>query len=232
MGLEPDVIAQADGDDGDSAWRWWKWMKKYRVWEANRKVFLYPENWIEPELRRDKSQFFKDLENELLQNEINQANVETAFLNYLEKLDGVAQLEIAGFYQEDDADRTILHVFGRTKGGEPHLYYYRQFDYRRWTPWEKVELDITGDYLIPAVINKRVFLFWPVFTETPDEAANKTVTTPNLNRAGNAQTAANANGGQRVPAGNMDAEEGFHGPLRNGSLHGRDHKKPVSLLGR
>jgi receptor-binding and translocation channel-forming TcA subunit of Tc toxin/ABC toxin-like protein/neuraminidase-like protein len=181
MGLEPDVIAQADGDDGDSAWRWWKWMKKYRVWEANRKVFLYPENWIEPELRRDKSQFFKDLENELLQNEINQANVETAFLNYLEKLDGVAQLEIAGFYQEDDADRTILHVFGRTKGGEPHLYYYRQFDYRRWTPWEKVELDITGDYLIPAVINKRVFLFWPVFTETPDEAANKTVTTPNLN---------------------------------------------------
>ena len=24
----------------------WQWMKFYRVWEANRKVFLYPENWI------------------------------------------------------------------------------------------------------------------------------------------------------------------------------------------
>ncbi|HKW00185.1 MAG TPA: ATP-binding protein [Vicinamibacterales bacterium] len=29
----------------------WQWLKRYRVWEANRKVFLYPENWIEPEPR-------------------------------------------------------------------------------------------------------------------------------------------------------------------------------------
>ena len=29
----------------------WPWLKKYRVWDANRKIFLYPENWIEPELR-------------------------------------------------------------------------------------------------------------------------------------------------------------------------------------
>jgi SpoVK/Ycf46/Vps4 family AAA+-type ATPase len=29
----------------------WKWRKNYRVWDANRRIFLYPENWIEPELR-------------------------------------------------------------------------------------------------------------------------------------------------------------------------------------
>ena len=29
----------------------WAWRKNYRVWDANRQVFLYPENWIEPELR-------------------------------------------------------------------------------------------------------------------------------------------------------------------------------------
>jgi hypothetical protein len=32
--------------------RQWEWMKRYRVWEANRKIFLYPENWLEPEFRR------------------------------------------------------------------------------------------------------------------------------------------------------------------------------------
>lgn len=172
MGLEPDVKVEAGGDDGDSAWRWWKWMSKYRVWEANRKVFLWPENWIEPELKKDRSPFFKDLENELLQNEINQYNVEKAFTGYLEKLEGVAQLEIAGFYQEDDGDDTVIHVFGRTPGAEPHLYYYRRYDYSQWTPWEKVDLDIQGDYLIPAVLNQRLFLFWPVFTEVPDETEN------------------------------------------------------------
>jgi hypothetical protein len=178
MGLEPQVEVEAHGDDGDSAWDWWKWMRKYRVWEANRKVFLWPENWIEPELKKDRSSFFKDLETELLQNDINQDTVETAFAGYLEKLDGVAQLQIAGFYQEDDADQTILHVFGRTPGAEPHVYYYRRFDYRQWTPWEKVDLEIQGDYLVPAVVNRRLFLFWPIFTEVPDEAGNSKVTTP------------------------------------------------------
>ncbi len=178
MGLEPDVVVQADGANGDSAWRWWKWMRKYQVWVANRKVFLWPENWIEPELKKDRSPFFKDMENELLQNEVNQYTVEAAFSNYLEKLDGVAQLEIAGFYQEDDGDNAIVHVFGRTAGAEPHLYYYRRYDYRQWTPWEKVELDIQGDYLIPAVVNKRLFLFWPIFTEVSDEGGNRRMTVP------------------------------------------------------
>ena len=41
----------------ESARRWSSWMKSYRLWEANRKVFLYPENWIEPELRDDKTPF-------------------------------------------------------------------------------------------------------------------------------------------------------------------------------
>jgi hypothetical protein len=183
MGLEPGVVVKADGDDGDSAWRWWKWMSKYRVWEANRKVFLWPENWIEPELRKDKSQFFQDLENELLQNEINQDNVESAFQTYLEKLDNVAQLEVAGFYHEDDGDKAIIHVFGRTTGAEPHVYYYRRYDYRQWTPWEKVELDIQGDYLIPVVVARRLFLFWPVFKEVPDEKRNSIVSTPGLSQS-------------------------------------------------
>ena len=178
MGLEPRVVAAADGPAGDSAWQWWSWMSRYRVWEANRKVFLWPENWIEPELKKDRSSFFKDMESELTQNEINPDTVQTAFSNYLEKLDGVGQLEIAGLFQEDDGDDALVHVFGRTAGAEPHTYFYRQYDYRQWTPWEKVDLDIQGDYLIPLVANKKLFLFWPIFTEVPDEPRNSTVKLP------------------------------------------------------
>lgn len=74
------------------------------MWEANRKVFLYPENWIEPELRDDKSPLFKELENELLQNEVTQDTAESAFLNYLEKLDEVARLDIRGMYWEHESE--------------------------------------------------------------------------------------------------------------------------------
>ena len=171
MGLEPEVLAVGDGPDGDSAWRWWEWMRKYRVWEANRKVFLFPENWIEPELKPDRSPFFRSLEADLQKNEINRDTAEDAFRAYLEKLDDVADLEIAAFYQEDDGDNTILHVFGRNNAVEPHLYHYRTYDYRQWSPWQKIDLEITGDYLIPMVVGGRVYLFWPVFTEAPDEDA-------------------------------------------------------------
>ncbi len=61
MNLEPEVAPSSIRAQQ------WLWMKRYRVWEANRKVFLYPENWLEPELRDNKSAFFKELEGELLQ---------------------------------------------------------------------------------------------------------------------------------------------------------------------
>ena len=178
MGLEPAVQVIADGADGDSAWHWWTWMRKYRVWEANREVFLWPENWIAPELKKDRSSFMKDLETELTQNEITTDTVERAFFDYLEKLNDVAELEPAGFYQEDDGDDAIVHVFGRTVGTDPPIYYYRRFDYRQWTPWEKVDLDIKEDYIAPAVVNGRLFLFWPMFMEVPDEEGNSQITTP------------------------------------------------------
>lgn len=150
----------------------WKWRKYYRVWEANRKVYLWPENWIEPELRDDKSPFFEELENELLQDELNEETVERVFVNYLHKLDEVARLEICAVHYEEGSH--TLHVFGRT-AGTPSFYYYRRWENRRnWSAWEKVELDIhnaesveelqTGVSLLPLVHNRRLFLFWPIFT--------------------------------------------------------------------
>ncbi|HEY6392176.1 MAG TPA: neuraminidase-like domain-containing protein, partial [Bryobacteraceae bacterium] len=48
---------------------WWEWMSNYRVWEANRKIFLYPENYIEPSLRKDATPIFRKLSEKLLQSD-------------------------------------------------------------------------------------------------------------------------------------------------------------------
>jgi hypothetical protein len=180
MGLEPDVHFSPEMANE------WKWRKNYRVWEANRKVFLYPENWIEPELRDDKSPLFQDLENELLQDEITDEKVEKAFLSYLLKLDEVSRLEIVGMYEQTDGwfetsnkstQAYVLHVLGRTYG-IPHVYYYRRWiDKSYWTPWERIDLDIEGDHLIPVVWNRRLHLFWPIFSEKSEEPKNVTQST-------------------------------------------------------
>src|SRR5262249_41515330 len=76
----------------------WEWMKRYRVWEANRKVYLFPENWLEPELRDDKSPFFKEIESELLQSDITEESAAAALRNYLSKLGQVAKLQPCGIF--------------------------------------------------------------------------------------------------------------------------------------
>jgi hypothetical protein len=127
----------------------WEWMQRYRVWEANRKVFLYPENWIEGNLRDDKSPFFKELESELLQKDINKQNVTDALKNYLYKVDEVANMEVVGLHIEGTRSGTTwdegakLHVFSRTRNA-PYFFYYRYLalDEMNWYAWEKMQVDI------------------------------------------------------------------------------------------
>src|SRR3954451_22809539 len=91
MGLEPESVANIKHDSG---WAQWKWMANFRVWEANRKIFLYPENWIEPELRDDKSELFTEVEDTLQQNALTDQAVEDAAVSYLEKLGDIAQMDV------------------------------------------------------------------------------------------------------------------------------------------
>ncbi|MCB2190550.1 MAG: peptidoglycan-binding protein [Deltaproteobacteria bacterium] len=174
MNLEGERGVVAD-EQADPGWGQWKWMKNYRVWEANRKVFLYPENWIEPDLRDDKTACFKSLESRLLQSEVTQASAEDAFRSYLHDLGDIARLEVAGMYRQaaGSGQPETLHVFGRTQGVPP-VHYYRQRTGQRWTPWERLDLDISEAQLIPVLWNRRLYLFWPIFTEktiTPDTSA-------------------------------------------------------------
>jgi hypothetical protein len=167
MNLEIDVPASAINADQ------WAWMKRYRVWEANRKIFLYPENWLEPELRDNKSPFFRDLESELLKSDITDELAEDAYLSYLKKLDEVARLEVMGCYLQEgkthNLDDDIIHVFGRTNG-ITHQYYYRRFESGYWTPWEKVNLNIEGDLLLPVIWKSQLFVFWVTAVHKPQGA--------------------------------------------------------------
>ncbi|KAF3356037.1 Protein kinase DC2 [Verticillium dahliae VDG1] len=171
----------------------WSWMEKYRVWEANRKVFLYPENWLTGELRDDKSPFYRELESELLQKDVDSSTVAAAFRNYLTKVDDVANLEAQGLFLEQTTDVKIVHIVARTRCA-PYAYYYRRLDAAHviWQPWERMTVDIpnytsetadgvvleNGTYVTPVVWNGRLLVFFPQFakkTVMPPKAAEKSM---------------------------------------------------------
>jgi hypothetical protein len=157
----------------------WAWMKRYRVWEANRKVLLFPENWLEPEFRDDKSHLYQALEGALLQDDVTNEVAEDAFFQYLTGLGSIARLHLAAIWCEgqDDPDANVYHLVGRTLA-TPRKYYYRKRANRIWTPWQPIDLDIPGATATPAMFpppydeqvaiakwKERLWLFWITYQE-------------------------------------------------------------------
>ncbi len=177
---------------------WQEWRQNFRVWQAARQVFLYPENWMVPASRDDMTPFFQDFQNTLLQNPLTTDNIEQAYLNYLYALNDVALLDIQGTYWQLDANSTraadgtpdaindVLHVFARTTA-TPYRYYYRRLlnckqynsgSQSLWTPWEPVGRKIDGDHLVPVVWDGRLYIFWPSFVTSADPSAQAPVAVP------------------------------------------------------
>ena len=88
---------------------------------------------------------FRNFERSLLERELTDDNIEAALVAYLERLDVLGDLRIAGTFQERKNARGTtmpavdrLHVFARTRG-QPRTYFYRvRVDSAYWTPWEEV----------------------------------------------------------------------------------------------
>ena len=89
----------------------WQWRKNYRVWEANRKVFLYPENYIDPTRRSDKTNLFRELEEELLQENISLESAQAAYEKYLAQFYDHTRLRYAGaYYHADTGDSPFYKI--------------------------------------------------------------------------------------------------------------------------
>lgn len=139
LGLEEPLIA----NDALDASRW-QWMSKQTVWTANRKVFLWPENWMVPSLRDDKTPIYSGMESEMLQRDVSPANALASFQNYVNELDKIANLRAVGVYVEQvTSDQTVFHCVAMTVGS-PYLFYYRSYDFKtqEWTPWIRITVDI------------------------------------------------------------------------------------------
>jgi Neuraminidase-like domain/Salmonella virulence plasmid 28.1kDa A protein len=168
LNLEPEVQPSALSSDE------WQWMKRYRVWQANREIFLFPENWLDPEFRDDKTDLFQELEGTLLQGDITNDLAEGALFTYLKKLEAIARLEIVTMCCEEDPldpDANRLHVIGRSHT-QPHNYFYRTFAQEMWTAWQEISTTIDGDHVVAAIWHSRLSVFWLTFIEQAPPDSN------------------------------------------------------------
>src|SRR6266566_1248895 len=145
-------------DPLDDAWGWWRWMKRYRIWQAAREVFLYPENWLVESQRLNRTEIFQKLEQEVHQNERTADYFETVALKYVDRLDEIAHLLVTGTCS--DPVTGAIHVVARTIT-EPPRFYHRSFVDGAWTGWHQIPIDIKAHQVVPAMFRRRLCLFWP-----------------------------------------------------------------------
>jgi hypothetical protein len=93
MNLEAPAVVV---DPADPTWQEWDWRSRYRIWEANREVFLYPENWLIESQRKNRTEIFQKLEQEVRQSPATADNLEKVVLDYIDRLDAVAHLLVTG----------------------------------------------------------------------------------------------------------------------------------------
>lgn len=146
---------QFDDDDKKE----WEWRKNYRVWEANRKIFLYPENYVDPNLRDDKTPIYEELERDIQQRDLTLQGIEQTYRRYLKEFSTVAKLAMTGSFY--DAEGGLYYYFGRT-ASIPYKYYYRTYNrsIRAWSPWCEIDVKVESDYLTGTVANGRFYIFW------------------------------------------------------------------------
>jgi hypothetical protein len=167
----------------------WEWRQHYRVWEANRKIFLWPENLLNPTTRDDKTPLFEDLESELLQQEITDQTVVDAYANYLKALEELSNLRFAGAYHHyldtgDSGEATdIIYLFAATGGDVPTHYWREIRNLARsredplvspeYGPWEKVDVRIPARHVTPVTYEGRLHVFWNEISTTSQSAVDE-----------------------------------------------------------
>ncbi len=145
---------------------WWDWISAYRLWEVNRKIFLYPENYIEPTLRKGVTPEFKNLQDNLMQNDINKNSVKEPFYTYMTDVNTLGNLVHVGSYKTIRKDnqtgetKDTVFLFGKTNT-QPATYYFRSLDDDRdWSPWIKIDLSINAQTINACFALGRLFIFW------------------------------------------------------------------------
>ncbi|MGK9086242.1 hypothetical protein KXR64_20945 [Brucella intermedia] len=180
--LEPGVVDSAKtGRFFGKAWDTYN--KRYSTWSAAAQLAYYPENYIDPTLRKGQTGMMDELQVALSQSELTTDTVESAFNTYMTRFEEIANLEIVSGYHDHVSDaKGITYLVGRSTVD----YYWRQADIEQftdgklpasaWTEWKKVTIAVRpiNNLVRPIIFRSRLYLVWAERREAAREANGKT----------------------------------------------------------
>jgi len=125
---------------------WWEWLTTYRVWEANRKVFLYPENYLRPGARSGATPAFDALEQKLLETHVTDATASAALRDYLGELTTISNLVLSGAYEarQPQAGTSVPYETGQVVSATSTTVRFQQAASTLFNRYEGMTVTITA----------------------------------------------------------------------------------------
>lgn len=160
FGLEPAIAPDKRAVDMS------RWCLRYRLWQANRRIQLTPEPYMDPNLRIGMSPLFERFSEALAQDELSDETIENAVYDYVAELDKIARLDIRAIYRDTSTVQSTLEFIGATWSEPREHYHMTRLADGSFTPWKKVETEPEGSHLLLTKHNGSLFLFSFNFAES------------------------------------------------------------------
>lgn len=166
----------------DQVETWRGAMHHYSSWATNQRLHYFPAVYLDPTLRKIKTDNFQQLENDINQSQLTGESVQTAVLAYLTRLEEVANLTTLNGYIDgtDFANSTYYFI---AKSRNANTYYWRSLDMAQrpslpgatpkkydtpeplaWSDWKRANLPISESAveqtIRPVMFNKRLYVIW------------------------------------------------------------------------
>ncbi|PHM61559.1 neuraminidase-like domain-containing protein [Xenorhabdus ishibashii] len=183
LNIEPGLFMTAEESEN-----WQEFANRYNYWSADRLLRTYPESYLEPLLRLNKTEFFFQLEGALNQGKITEDSVQQAVLGYLNNFEDVSNLKvIAGYEDGVNIKHDKFFFVGRTRT-QPYQYYWRSLNLsirhpdtdalspNAWSEWKPIDLplgSVDPNLIRPIFLNNRLYIAW---TEVEEQSEKKDTT--------------------------------------------------------
>lgn len=151
----------------------WELYSNYPDWAAVQMIGCYPENYINPYVRRRQTSLFKALADNLNQTRLSADTVLLALQDYLQEFEQICNLDvISGYVDGTSAAQADYYFIGR-KRTSPYPYYWRRAEVvlapdstainpAAWSEWQPVEIP-TGERVLdirPVFWGGRLCVVW------------------------------------------------------------------------
>ncbi len=146
----------------------WPYFRTYRLWEANREIFINPENYVRPDLKPKASSIYQNFISTIKQGKINEENIGKAFSNYLQSFTEVSGLTIVSSSCSTIVNqKCTLSFVGYSVA--TNNFFYRTLDCSvnngvytptGWSTWKKIDAAISTNQVQLARIDDRLLILW------------------------------------------------------------------------